>query len=120
MPDSTNAYHNTIVALERFRRALLKCPTKTELIQQIDLCIEEVYGVMQKRRILDLPSQPDLLSKIHYLKEYRAIAYELMQEQLTEYSRDVALVITTIQFELWEGRNPELFKLVDSVDSDEL
>lgn len=110
---------NSIVSLERLRRAILRSGSRKILVEKIDSTIELVHSIIQQSAKLHPKVRPDLYSKIRYLRYlryFRATTRHLMKEQLHDYCRDVAVVLCALQFEIWQGRNPELYRLVDSVE----
>ena len=55
----------------------------------------------------------ELVTRLRYLRELRASALDLSEEQVRDFSRDFSLIVSSMQFQLWQGGNKELIELLE-------
>lgn len=59
----------------------------------------------------------EILTRLRYLRELRASALELAEEQIHDFCRDLTLILSSMQFQLWSGESKELISLIESSES---
>ena len=106
--------HKTILQLERLKREVPKSNSKEDLLRKIDMAIEMLYGEAGDQQLFVTRQEGHL--KIRHLKELRAALLEVDDEQLKDYFRNINMTLGSVQFDLWQGRNEELFQLLDSLE----
>ena len=102
-----------ILKLEQAKTGLADCKTHAALIAWIDNTMEAIIDYQRSSGSGQVQNSGELVTRLRYLREIRAAALELSEEQISDFSRDFSLIVSSMQFQLWQGKNSELLSLLD-------
>lgn len=117
MSEDHNNIEQVIIKLEVVKYQLKDCNVKEDLISKIDQVMENLIGAQNEVGSDILATNGELVTKLRYLRELRASALDLSDEQVLDFSRDLSLIVSSMQFQLWQGDNKSLFSLLDKNNS---
>jgi hypothetical protein len=106
-----------ILRLEQVKLKLADCHSLKELLSQIDSTMETLINFQGAGEAGLAASKGDIVTRLRYLRELRASALDLAEEQVHDFSRDLSLIISSMQFQLWSGESKELISLIESSKS---
>lgn len=86
---------------------------RAQLVEQLDDLLELLYSLTH---FLDVNiGRAELMSRIQYFKELRAAALELEKEQVPAFRENLALSLSSLQYQLWPEDRTSLDRFLDSV-----
>ena len=106
-----------ILRLEHCKHFLKDCRSQTNLLAAIDMAMETLIDYQSFASPDLLLANGDIITRLHYLRELRAIALDLAEEQVGDFCRDLSLIISSMQFQLWDGQSQDLISLIHSTES---
>ena len=106
-----------ILRLEGLKRDLEHCQERSLLLATIDTTMETLIQYQASEGTSLAAGKGELITRLRYLRELRASALDLDEEQVEDFSRDFLLILSSMQFQLWRGNSKELFSLIDASNS---
>ena len=103
-----------ILKLESVKRELDGCNSLSELLTMIDTTMETLIQFQNSENISLASTGGELITRLRYVRELRASALALSDEQVEDFSRDFSLIVSSMQFQLWQGESRELLSLIES------
>ena len=113
MPAAKYSIEWVITRVEEIKSSLNSCEKVSDLIHCIDETMELLIA-HQKSEFVSQSVSGDLYVRLRYLREIRASALDLSDEQVPDFCRDLKLIFSSMQFQLWRGDSKELLALIDS------
>lgn len=106
-----------IIKLELIKNQLEHCVNKADLLNEIDNTMECLISARKDADFNSVRPKDELVTRLRYLRELRAAALDLSEEQVTDFSRDYFLMVSSMQFQLWQGDNQRLLSLIEQSNS---
>lgn len=106
-----------ILRLEQSKGELESCRSRSDLLRVIDSAMETLIVYQSAGESAILAGKGDILTRLRYLREVRAAALDLAEEQVSDFCRDLSLILSSMQFQLWRGESKELISLIESSNS---
>lgn len=116
MPAAKNTIEWVITRVEDIKSSLDQCTKVEDLVTCVDETMETLIS-HQKSEYVSPSVSGDLYVRLRYLREIRSSALELSNEQVPDFCRDLKLIFSSMQFQLWRGDSKELLALIDSHQS---
>ncbi len=106
-----------MIGLEEIKHQLSTCHIKSDLLVNIDNTMETLIRMENPSGVKALPAKGELVTRLRFLRELRASALELGDEQIKDFARDFSLIISSMQFQLWQGESKDLLALIEQNNS---